>query len=117
MTEYMSSLYEAVFVFRQDITVSEVNKNIEQLMQIIKTDSGDVLKHEYWGLRSLAYPIKKNKKGHYVMLVIDANKQVLDELKRKIKLSEDVIRDQMIKIKSFNGKDSIMLSMKEKDKG
>jgi small subunit ribosomal protein S6 len=117
MTEYMSSLYEAVFVFRQDITVSEVNKNIEQLMQVVKAGSGNILKHEYWGLRSLAYPIKKNKKGHYVMLVLDATKQILDELKHKIKLSEDVIRNQMVSIKSFDGKDSVMLSFKEKDKG
>ena len=110
----MSSLYESVFIFRQDITVSEVNKNIEQLVQVIKSGSGSVLKHEYWGLKSLAYPIKKNKKGHYVMLVIDANTQVLDELKHKVKLSEDVIRDQVIRIEAFDGKDSIMLSTKDK---
>ncbi len=114
MTEYMSSLYESVFIFRQDITVSEVNKNIEQLVQIITNGNGSVLKHEYWGLRSLAYTIKNNKKGHYVMLVINSNNKVLEELKHKIKLSQDVIRDQMIKIESFDGKDSIMLSMKDK---
>jgi small subunit ribosomal protein S6 len=114
MTIDMPSLYESVFVFRQDITVSEVNKNIEQLVQIIKNGNGSVLKHEYWGLRSLAYPIKKNKKGHYVMLVVDSNNKILDELKHKIKLSEDIIRDQMIKIDSFDGKDSIMLSTKDK---
>jgi small subunit ribosomal protein S6 len=114
MTEYMSYLYESVFIFRQDITVSEVNKNIEQLVQIIKNGNGSVLKHEYWGLRSLTYTIKNNKKGHYVMLVIDSNNKVLEELKHKIKLSEDVIRDQMIKIEAFDGKDSIMLSTKDK---
>lgn len=116
MTEYMSSLYESVFIFRQDITVSEVNKNIEQLVQIVENGKGSVRKHEYWGLRSLAYPIKKNKKGHYVMLVVDANDEILGELKHKIKLSEDVIRDQVIKIKDFDGKDSIMMSAQDKGK-
>lgn len=114
MTEYMSSLYESVFIFRQDITVSEVNKNIEQLVQIINSGNGSVLKHEYWGLKSLAYPIKKNKKGHYVMLVIDSDNKILDELQHRVRLSEDIIRDQVMKIESFDGKDSIMLSTKDK---
>jgi small subunit ribosomal protein S6 len=104
------SLYECTFILRQDISATEVNKVTEFLCSIVKDNDGKVLKNEYWGLRSLAYPVKKNKKGHYVMLVIEAEQEIILELQRKVKLSEDVIRNLIIKIESFDKKDSIMMS-------
>jgi len=104
------SLYESTFILRQDISVTEVNKVIESLSTTIKDNEGKVLKHEYWGLKSLSYPIKKNKKGHYVMLILDAPHRAMLDLQRKIKLSEDVIRNLTLKIESFDKKDSIMMS-------
>jgi small subunit ribosomal protein S6 len=104
------SLYELTFILRQDIATSEIKKISEKLSNIIKEGGGQLLKEENWGLRYLAYPIKKNKKGHYVMLVFSASaEKVLDELKRIISLSEDIIRNLLIKLKSFNNKDSIMM--------
>lgn len=110
----MSCLYESVFVFRQELTTSEVNKNIDQLIQIVQDNGGKLLKNEYWGLRTLAYTIKKNKKGHYVMLILDTSAQALEEIKNKVSLSTDIIRDQIVRIEEFDGKDSIMLSSQEK---
>ena len=110
----MSCLYESVFVFRQDLTASEVNKNIDQLVQIVQDNGGKLLKNEYWGLRTLAYTIKKNKKGHYVMLILDTPAQALEEIKNKVSLSTDIIRDQIVRIEAFDGKDSIMLSSQDK---
>lgn len=107
------SLYEASFIMRQDISASEVNKITESLVNLIKENGGKTLKQEYWGLRDLAYIIKKNKKGHYVMLILDAPHRAMQELHKKIKLSEDVIRNLSIKIDSFDGKDSIILKEKE----
>ena len=104
------SLYECTFILRQDISATEVNKVTEFLCSIVKDNDGKVLKNEYWGLKSLAYPVKKNKKGHYVMLVIEAEQDIILELQRKVKLSEDVIRNLIIKIESFDKKDSIMMS-------
>ena len=104
------SLYECTFILRQDISATEVNKVTEFLCSIVKDNDGKVLKNEYWGLKSLAYPVKKNKKGHYVMLVIEAEQEIILELQRKVKLSEDVIRNLIIKIESFDKKDSIMMS-------
>lgn len=104
------SLYESTFILRQDISVTEVNKVIENLSATIKDNEGKVLKHEYWGLKSLAYPIKKNKKGHYAMLILEAPHRAMLDLQRKIKLSEDVIRNLTLKIESFDKKDSIMMS-------
>lgn len=104
------SLYESTFILRQDISATEVNKVTEFLCSIVKDNEGKVLKNEYWGLKSLAYPVKKNKKGHYVMLVLEADHSTILELQRKVKLSEDVIRNLIIKIESFDKKDSIMMS-------
>ncbi|MCH9753589.1 MAG: 30S ribosomal protein S6 [Alphaproteobacteria bacterium] len=104
------SLYESTFILRQDISVTEVNKVIESLSATIKDNEGKILKHEYWGLKGLAYTIKKNKKGHYVMLIIEAPHRAMLDLQRKIKLSEDVIRNLTLKIESFDKKDSIMMS-------
>lgn len=109
------SLYESVYILRQDISSSEVTKINDSFMGLIKNNGGEILKKEYWGLRDLAYEIKKNKKGHYMMLVLDAPNRTLQELHQKMKLSENVLRNMSLKIEEFNGKDSIILSsMKEK---
>lgn len=104
------SLYESTFILRQDISATEVSKVTESLSAIIKENEGKVLKNEYWGLRNLAYPIKKNKKGHYIMLVLDAPHRAILELQRKVKLSEGIIRNLIIAVDSFDKKDSIMMS-------
>lgn len=101
------ALYESTFIFRQDIPVSEVNSITASLSKLVVDNGGSVLKTEYWGLRELAYIIKKNKKGHYVMLVIDAPNRAVQELLRKTKLSEDIIRTLFVSIESFDGADSV----------
>lgn len=104
------SLYECTFIIRQDATTQEVEKITSTLSNVISENEGNVLKVENWGLRSLAYEIKKNKKGHYVMLVLDAKHSTVKEMERRMKLTEDVIRHLTVKIDSFNDKDSIMLT-------
>ena len=104
------SIYEYTFIVRQDVASTEVNKIAENLSNLIKENGGKLLKQEYWGLLDLAYEIRKNKKGHYIMLVVDAPYRAMQELQKKIKLSEDIIRNLSVKIKSFDGKDSIMLT-------
>ena len=107
------SLYELTFILRQDVANSEIKK----LTDIIKKGGGEVLKTEYWGLRHLAYLIKKNKKGHYTMLVFKLpDVKVLEELKRTISLSEEIISNLVIKIKSFDNKDSIMMQQEKTEK-
>jgi small subunit ribosomal protein S6 len=108
------ALYESVFIFRQDVPVTEVNNITATLTKIITEHEGKVLKKEYWGLRDLAYLINKNKKGHYVMLVSDAPHRAIAELNRKTKLSEDIIRTLSLRIESLDKKDSMMLTS-EKD--
>ena len=107
------SLYELTFILRQDIANSEIKKIKDKMIHAIKENGGKILKEEYWGLRSLAYIIKKNKKGHYIMLVFNTSTaQAIKELKRIISISYssgDVIRDLLIKLESFNNKNSIMV--------
>jgi small subunit ribosomal protein S6 len=103
------SLYELTVILRQDVANSEIKKVSDELSHIIKEGGGKLLKEENWGLRYLSYPIKKNKKGYYLMMVFEAPSQVLNELQRIISLSEYIIRDLLVKMKSFDNKDSIML--------
>jgi small subunit ribosomal protein S6 len=101
---------------RQDIATSEIKKVTEKIRKVIEEHGGSILKEEYWGLRSLAYPIKKSRKGHYIMLILDvADETALVEMRRIIGLSDDIIRDLIVKIKSFDNKDSIMLSQPEQE--
>ena len=109
-------LYELTFILRQDVANSEIKKVSDELINIIKDGGGKLLKEENWGLRYLAYPIKKNKKGHYIMLVFEATSRVLEELQRIISLSEYIIRDLLIKLKSFDNKDSIMMKQMQQNK-
>lgn len=110
------ALYESTFIIRQDLSAPDVNKITETLTNIIAENGGKVLKTEQWGLRNLAYIIKKNRKGHYVFMVIDAPNKAMVELERRVKLSDDVIRHLVIRIESFDGKDSIMLTASNEDK-
>ena len=111
------SLYELTFILRQDIATAEIKKISEKLSHAIKENGGKVLKEEYWGLRTLAYMIKKNKKGHYTMLVFKTSTaQVVKEVKRIISISEDIIRNLLVKIESFDGKDSILMQESKAEK-
>jgi small subunit ribosomal protein S6 len=77
---------------------------------IISSGGGSIVKTEYWGLRSLAYDIKKNRKGHYVMLGVDAPYDVVKEMERRMKLSEDVLRNLTIKVEEMTSEPSVMVN-------
>ncbi len=84
--------YENVFIARQDISSSQVETLAETLAKIIEENGGKVTKTEHWGLRTLAYRIKKNRKGHYVLMNIDAPSDAVREMERQMRLNEDIIR-------------------------
>ncbi len=102
-------LYESVIICRQDITKKQLENIISEFKQIIEDESGKILTEEYWGLKNLAYEINKNKKAHYTMLIIETLPNKIEEYERKLRLHEDVIRFMTIKIKNFDGKQSIMV--------
>jgi small subunit ribosomal protein S6 len=86
------ALYESTFISRQDVSAQEVEKITESFVKIINDGNGKVVKIEQWGLRDLAYPIKKCKKGYYTHMGIEVDYPTLKELDRKFKLNENVIR-------------------------
>ncbi len=102
-------LYESVIICRQDITKNQSDIIISEFKKIIENEKGKILAEEYWGLKNLAYEINKNKKAHYTMLIIETQPDKIEEYERKLRLHEDIIRFMTIKIKTFDGKQSIMV--------
>ena len=102
-------LYESVIICRQDITKNQLDIIISEFKKIIENEKGKILAEEYWGLKNLAYEINKNKKAHYTMLILETLPEKIEEYERKLRLHEDVIRFMTIKIKTFDGKQSIMV--------
>jgi small subunit ribosomal protein S6 len=86
------ALYETIFIARQDMAPSQVDGLTEKYSNIIREMQGSVGKTEYCGLRTLAYPIKKNGKGHYVLLNITASPKAVQEMERQMRLNEDLLR-------------------------
>ncbi len=91
-------IYETVFIARQDLGDAQVKAITEAAEQVIKDGKGKVLKTESWGLRTLAYKINKNKKGHYVLIESDSPAPAVIEMERTLRLNEEVVRYMTIKL-------------------
>lgn len=94
--------YEIVIIARQDISPAHVEGLSEQFSKIIKDMKGKVTKTEYCGLRPLAYPIKKNRKGHYLILNVNAPSESVKELERNLHINEDILRFLTIAVEKLN---------------
>jgi small subunit ribosomal protein S6 len=110
------SLYENIFIARQDISGAQVDALADTLTQLVADNGGEVKKREYWGLRNLAYRMRKNRKGHYVLLNIDAPPAAIAELERTMRINEDVIRYLTIRVDALEeGPSAIMQSRGSRD--
>ena len=105
-------LYESVFIARQDITSAQVATMADEFAEIITSAGGSIKKREYWGLRSLAYRIKKNRKGHYVMFNMETGTEALREYERILGLNEDVLRFLNLNIEEVEEGPSIIMQGK-----
>ncbi len=103
-------LYESTFIIRQDISSQDADKIADGFAAIIKDDGGKIIKKEYWGLRTLAYKINKAKKGHYVMFGFEASSSAIQEMERKLGLSEDVVRNLTVKVDNISKEPSAILA-------
>ncbi len=106
-------MYEHVFLARQDLANAQVEAMSEAFTKIITDGNGRVAKNEYWGLRSLAYRIKKNRKAHYVLFNIDAPAAAISELERQVGLSEDILRFMTVRVDQFEDGPSAMMRRNE----
>ena len=91
-------LYESVFIVRQDVTAAQVDALGDGFAKIVEDNGGAMERREYWGLRTLSYRIKKNRKGHYVLFNLNAPPACLQEMERNMRLNEDVLRYMTIRL-------------------
>ena len=112
-------LYECVLIARNDVTQQQVDGIADNIAAQLETDGGEVKKREYWGLRGLAYRIKKNRKGHYMLLGLDAKPAFVTEMERQLRLNEDILRFMTIHVDSIEEAQSAILSRKsdERERG
>src|ERR1700758_3140632 len=102
-------LYENVFIARQDISGAQVDALADTFTQLIADNGGEIKKREYWGLRNLAYRMRKNRKGHYVLLNVDAPPAAVAELERTMRINEDVIRYLTIRVDALDEGPSVIM--------
>ena len=108
------AFYESVVITRPELTETQIEQLINDLSEIIVDNNGKVVKREQWGLRSFAYKIKKNKKGHYFMLNLDSAPTTILEYERQMRINEDIIRFLTIKIDEIDNKPSPLSIESEK---
>ena len=108
------ALYEHVFISRQDLSTSQAEELVSQYSKVLVDNGGKVVGHEYWGLKTMAYKIKKNRKGHYSMIKSDSPPAAAQEMERLMKINEDIIRVMTIKVAKHDEGPSTMIKSKTK---
>lgn len=113
--------YETVFIARQDISGAQVDALADQFTALIAEQGGEVKKRESWGLRNLAFRIRKNRKGHYVMFNLDAPPAAVAELERNMRINEDILRYLTVRVDALEeGPSAVLLNRgrgDERDRG
>ena len=109
-------LYETVLIARNDVTQQQVEQIADDIATELTTEGGEIKKREYWGLRGLAYRIKKNRKGHYMLLGLDAQPAFITEMERKLGLNEDVLRYMTIRMEELDLELSPILARRDRDR-
>jgi small subunit ribosomal protein S6 len=105
-----------VLIARNDVTQQQVDTIADGITEQLEGDGGAVKKREYWGLRSLAYRIKKNRKGHYMLLGLDAQPAFVTEMERQLRLNEDVLRFMTVRVVAIEEAPSAILSRRSDDR-
>jgi small subunit ribosomal protein S6 len=110
-------LYEHVFLVRQDASAPQVETLTQQFKSVIENNGGKVSKAENWGLRSLAFRIKKNRKAHYSLLNIEAPPAAVAEMERQMSINEDVIRFMTVKVDELEeGPSAVVRQSRSRDR-
>jgi len=109
------ALYEHVFLARQDVSNTQVEALTKEYSDIIEQGGGKVTKSEYWGVKSLAYKIKKNRKAHFSLLNIDAPPAAVDEMERRMGISTEIIRFLTVKVEQHETEPSAMMRKSDRD--
>jgi small subunit ribosomal protein S6 len=108
--------YEHVLITRQDISPQQAETLNEELKALIEGQGGHIAKIEYWGLRNLSYRIKKNRKGHYSLLAIDAPSDAVKEMERQLSINEDVLRYLTLRVDELDLELSPVLARRDRER-
>ncbi len=108
--------YEHVLIARQDISPTQAETLNEELKALIESLGGHIAKIEYWGLRNLTYRIRKNRKGHYSLLAIDAPSAAVKEMERQLSINEDVLRYLTVRVEELDLELSPILARRDRDR-
>src|SRR3982751_4225723 len=103
------ALYEHVYMARQDVTAQQVEALTEQYKSIITAAGGKIGKVEYWGVKTLAFRIKKNRKAHFSLINISAPPSAVAEMERQMGINEDILRFMTIKVEEHEEGPSAMM--------
>ncbi len=111
-------LYEHVFISRQDLSNAQAEGLVEHFSTVLADNGGKVLTSEYWGVKTMAYKINKNRKGHYALLRTDAPAAAVQEMERLMRLHDDVMRVLTIKVDAHEDGPSVQMQKRdERDRG
>ena len=108
-------LYEHVFMARQDVSPQQVEAMTEQYKAVIEGLGGHIAKVEYWGIKSLAFRIKKNRKAHFALMNIDAKPAAVAEMERQMRINEDMLRFLTIRVETLEEGPSAMMQRRERE--
>jgi small subunit ribosomal protein S6 len=108
-------LYEHIYLARQDVSPQQVEELTNALTEVLTQGGGKVTKNEYWGLKSLSYRIKKNRKAHYSLLNIDAPAPAVAEMERQMRINEDILRFMTVRVDALEEGPSAMLQKRDRD--
>ncbi|MBL8807698.1 MAG: 30S ribosomal protein S6 [Rhodospirillales bacterium] len=111
------AFYENVFIARQDLAQAQVDALADQFTATLKELGGEVKKREYWGLRSLSFRIKKNRKAHYMMLCVDAPAKAIAEIERQMGINEDILRHLTVRVETIDEAPSAMMQKRDEREG
>ena len=100
---------------RQELSTAQVDALIEELKTVLEKGNGKILKNEYWGIKPIAYKIKKNRKAHYTLLNIDAEPAAIAEMERQMSISTDVLRFMTIRVEEHEEGPSAMMRKSDRD--
>ena len=109
------ALYEHIYLARQDVSAQQVEELTNALTEVLAQGGGKVTKNEYWGLKSLSYRIKKNRKAHYSLLNIDAPAVAVAEMERQMRINEDILRFMTVRVDELEEGPSAMLQKRDRD--
>lgn len=109
------ALYEHIYLARQDVSPQQVEELTTNFTNVLTEGGGKVTKNEYWGLKSLSYRIRKNRKAHYSLLNIDAPPAAVAEMERQMRINEDILRFMTIRVDALEEGPSAMMQKRDRD--